>query len=414
VFGEPDFYTVAAGAGANQFLAVRHIAEDQFGRLYVADSGNNRIMVFSDSARAQSNSTAALVFNSTSATAHLNVPHGMYVSKNTGELWVTELNPYRYDQNGGHVRALKYPAYDSLVFNQVSTGQFDVASQGLAVTLDANDNVLLTESGNRVSEYFPEVDPVNGASWVAGRTLAPGLIVSVFAKYQASPASPQAFPLPRDLGGVQVYVNGTASPLFYVGNSPAYPGYVQINFQIPSSVPSIGVIDTQVVEAATGQVLGAGNIGMQVAAPGLFTANAQGAGQVIAINKTDLSCNGATGPKTGACPNGTRPVHRGETLMLFLTGQGSQSGGPSDGTVASSNIANDSGPFQVLIGTAFVPSGNVSFSGIPAGAVAGLWEIDVLVPNDNVAPGGPNPVAVLYRDMPSEVGGIPGTTIVID
>lgn len=408
VFGQADFYTVATGTGQNQFGAVRHIAEDQSGRLYVADSGNNRIMVFSDSA--PSNSTAALVFNSTtSATAHLNGPYGVYVSKNTGELWVTELNSY----SNGRLRVLKYPAYDWLAFNQVSTGQFDVASPGLAVTLDANDNVVITEAANRVSEYFPAVNPLNGANWIPGRVLAPGLIASVFAKYQASPASPLAFPLPRDLGGVQVYVNGTASPLFYVGNFSAFPGYVQINFQIPSSVPSTGVVDTQVVEAATGQVLGAGNMMMKAAAPAFFTTNGQGTGQVIAVNKNNMSCNGAVGPRTNACPNGTRPVHRGETLMLFLTGQGAQSGGPADGTVASGAIRNDS-PISVLVVGTRDARGGVTFSGVPAGAVAGLWEIDVEVPNNNVAVGGPNPVGVLYRDVPSEPVTVTNTFVWID
>jgi hypothetical protein len=52
---------------------------------------------------------------------------------------------------------------------------------------------------------------------------------------------------------------------------------------------------------------------------------------------------------------------------------------------------------------------------LPIWAVAGLWEIDVVVPNSNtVAPGGPNPVAVLYRDVPSEIGGLPTTTVMID
>jgi uncharacterized protein (TIGR03437 family) len=152
---------------------------------------------------------------------------------------------------------------------------------------------------------------------------------------------------------------------------------------------------------------------MQAAAPGLFTTSAQGSGQVFAFHKADMSCNGQAGPKTIACPNGTRPAHSGETLMLFLTGQGAQSGGPSDGTVATSNRPNDSGPFQVWIGGGYVPPENVLFSGVPAGAVAGLWEIDVKV-HDNVVPGLLNPIFVIYRDVPSEFGGVPNTTVIID
>ena len=43
VIGQPDFFTVAAGAAANRMSSPRHIALDTDDRLYVADAGNSRI-----------------------------------------------------------------------------------------------------------------------------------------------------------------------------------------------------------------------------------------------------------------------------------------------------------------------------------------------------------------------------------
>src|SRR5262249_29106381 len=43
IFGQPDFGSFQSGSDSNQFNMPRHIATDSDDRLYVADSGNNRL-----------------------------------------------------------------------------------------------------------------------------------------------------------------------------------------------------------------------------------------------------------------------------------------------------------------------------------------------------------------------------------
>jgi uncharacterized protein (TIGR03437 family) len=330
------------------------------------------------------------------------------VNQRTGEIWVAP---------AGEFRVLRYPEYNTLSITPLATGQALTATPPLAVTQDADGALYVAEIGNRVSEYFPQVTPVNGASFLDTRELAPGLIASVWAKRKSTPGTnSNKLPLPTDLAGVQVYVGDTASPLFYVGDS-GFPGYVQINFQVPRAAPSSGLIDLQVVDSATQQVLGAGAMPMKAAAPAFFMFNS-GTGQVAALNGDNsndpnkVSCNGPTAGASPGCPGGTRPVKRGEVIILFLTGQGYQSGGPKDGEAAPGALPTDGQKPQVLVGTAFVPDQNVEYSGAAPGLV-GLWQINVKVPNDHVAPGGLNPVAVVYRDVPSMVNGTPKTLIQI-
>jgi uncharacterized protein (TIGR03437 family) len=289
--------------------------------------------------------------------------------------------------------------------------QFQVETPAAASAVDANGDVLLTEIGNRVSEYFPEIDPVNGASFQTGVQLTPGMITSVWAKCRSTPpAHAPSIPLPTELAGLEVMVGGVAAPLFYAGDS-AYAGYVQINFQLPSSAPTSGFADIQVQDSTTQQVFDAGFMQMNVAAPAFFKSNSADS-QVLAENLDAsgnlLQCNGSTAP--------CKPVSQGDYLTFYLTGAGPQSGWPADGQAATGPVpADPTGNLQFLLGTAFLPAGNITYSGAAPGQV-GVWQINVQVPdNSTVAPDGktPNPVAVIYRGVPSSVGGVPATSVLI-
>jgi hypothetical protein len=63
------------------------------------------------------------------------------------------------------------------------------------------------------------------------------------------------YPMPITLADEQVMFNGAAAPLYFAG-----PG--QINFLVPMSAPVTGTADVEVVQASTGQVLGASNLPM--------------------------------------------------------------------------------------------------------------------------------------------------------
>ena len=58
VFGQPDFNTTTSGATTDKMNAPHHIATDTNGQLYVADTGNNRLMIFQDPNNPQTPSQA--------------------------------------------------------------------------------------------------------------------------------------------------------------------------------------------------------------------------------------------------------------------------------------------------------------------------------------------------------------------
>jgi uncharacterized protein (TIGR03437 family) len=112
-----------------------------------------------------------------------------------------------------------------------------------------------------------------------------------------------------------------------------------------------------------------------------------------------VSCTGPTGPAIPVfCPGGVRPVKRGEMVVLYLTGQGVVDGAPADGEAAQGEIRT-TGSLRVIIGTQFVADSDILFSGL-APTLVGVWQINVRVPQ-SAASGQPNPVAVLYRDVPT-------------
>ena len=110
-------------------------------------------------------------------------------------------------------------------------------------------------------------------------------------------------PLPTTLNGVQVLFNGSAVPLFYADPN-------QINFQVPIGAPQSGTADMQVVEAATGRLLGETPVVMNAANPGIFTQAGNGSGAAAAMNQ-DNTLNSQTNPAV-----------QGSIITIYATGQG--------------------------------------------------------------------------------------------
>ena len=72
------------------------------GRPYVVDTGNNRVLIFD-----QINNTPSSGAHAALILGGLNVPFGINVNPNTGDIWVTELNQ-------SQIR--RYPKYDTIIF----------------------------------------------------------------------------------------------------------------------------------------------------------------------------------------------------------------------------------------------------------------------------------------------------------
>jgi uncharacterized protein (TIGR03437 family) len=187
--------------------------------------------------------------------------------------------------------------------------------------------------------------------------------------------------LPTTLGDIQVLINGTPAPLYYVSSG-------QVNLVIPMNNPTSGTADVQVVRASQSAVLAAGSIPLDAVSPGLFTSNGGGQGQVAAINED------------GTINSPTNPVPRGKVIVLYGTGAGFITNGPADGVPVSGATNTDNHP-RIIIGTDYADD-FIQYSGLAPG-FPGMWQINVQIPS-TVAPNIVTPVAVTLNSVPSTQG----------
>ncbi len=371
VFGQPDFFTVAAGNLPNRMRTPRGVFMDIDQRLYVCDTGNSRLVIFTNALDAGTDPSPAFA-----TSAGLNQPYGVYVNPRTGEIWVADTFSNR---------AVRLPRFELLVINPVAEAQVP-AGAPVALVQDALGNLIIADSLNRVVFHYPGVVAVNAANF-STRPLAPGTYTALFStaggsfRFNESTVAFSSVPMPVSLGDIQVNFNGTPVPVQFV--SPT-----QINFIVPLSAPTSGTADITVMRESSGEVISAGSVQMSIVSPGLFTANSTGNGQLAAVNQ-DGSVNG---PSTA--------IPRGQVIQLFGTGQGRVTGAPPDGSVAQGQTTTEIRP-RVVLGTTFVDDSAVLYSGFAPGLI-GVWQVNVRVP-ENTAPGVSTPLSVVMRDIPNNV-----------
>lgn len=383
VFGQSSFNSSAGGSGLGQMISPHHISTDTDDRLYVADTGNSRVMIFDHSPTASSGQPAAQVL-----TAGLNSPRGMYVSAATGDIWVG-------DSNNG---AIRYPAYDELAAsNFASNATIPDGGVPLAVVEDAWGDLFVADAVHRVGAYYPGLGPINAANFLNPNVMAPGMIAAMFTQgnynqFGGQATSANALPLPTQLNGIQVLFNGSPVPVFYADPN-------QINFQVPMGAPQSGTADLQVIDLATGRVLGDTTVGMTPSLPGLFAENGTGIGAAAALNQ-DNTLNSQTNPAV-----------QGSVITLFGTGQGYVAGAPPDGNVSNAQLPTNYAP-TVIMGTGPVPSSNIKYAGL-APTLVGVWQINVLIPDTVITtPTNPTQVIAIQNSVPSGGGGL-GRPVII-
>jgi len=185
--------------------------------------------------------------------------------------------------------------------------------------------------------------------------------------YQAS-----ATPLPQQLGGTVVTVNGQIARLDYVATG-------QINAEMPPDMP-VGPANVVVrTDAGISQ-----NASVQIvpAFPEIFQ---YGANRAVAQNAADYSLN-----------TSTNPVSAGGNLVIYFTGAGLVNGDRRTGVPAPSSPLMQVGlQASVTIGG---QTAQVGFSGLTPGSVA-LYQANVTVPAD-LTPGD-YPVAISFGGITS-------------
>jgi uncharacterized protein (TIGR03437 family) len=243
------------------------------------------------------------------------------------------------------------------------------------------------------------INIINNATGVSG-VVAPGEEIAIKGEFlgPATPASGTLFSV-NSSGGVN---NTLAGVQVLFDNNPGTPIYVsanQINVMVPYEIN--GRLSTSMVVEYAGSSSQAIPLSVASSAPGLFTNNFSGSGQVAALNQ-NFTYNGASG-------SGVQPAPRGTVIALYGTG-GGQTNPPSVTGSVTPIPANASQLLTIPNVTATVGGlpATVNFAGAAPGLVTGVFQVNVTIP-PAVAPGSAVPVTISIGSTSSPLG----TTIAV-
>jgi uncharacterized protein (TIGR03437 family) len=207
---------------------------------------------------------------------------------------------------------------------------------------------------------------ITGASNAASykQNYAPGMIVAIFGTGLAdAPLSAPFVPLPTQLNHVTVTINSLLCPLYFISPS-------QLNVQIPYTVP----VGTAVLQVSYNGQSATLPLNITSAAPGIFTDPASGT----------------------PVPNSV--AKRGDTVTLFITGEGTVTPSPSTGaTPKPATVPMPTQELSIKVGNVSVTS--IPYRGVPAWAI-GLTQLNYTVPL--TASLGQQPVVVTVGGVPSQ------------
>lgn len=237
-----------------------------------------------------------------------------------------------------------------------------VSANGTVYVADGNAGLVrqLTPSSMPPSIKAGGVVPVYSSS----TTIEPGSWVSIFGSSLANATAVWNGDFPISLGNSTVTVNGKNAYLWFV--SPT-----QINFQAPDD-PTTGPVPL-LLTTPNGTVSSTINLGPY--SPSFSLLNLTYPVAIVLTKGPGNSGQGydIIGP-AGAFSFQTRPVHAGETLILYGVGFG-----PTNPMVPAGKIFSSAAPCtampQIMVGG--VPA-TVTFAGM---IEAGLYQINLVVPN---------------------------------
>jgi uncharacterized protein (TIGR03437 family) len=198
---------------------------------------------------------------------------------------------------------------------------------------------------------------VNAATFVAG-PVAPGSLISLFGeRLAAATAAASALPLPTELGGAVIRINGVAAPLLFVS-----PG--QVNLQVPWEAAG----ELEIAASVNGTPGNSIRVAAGSYSPGVF-----------AVVHAD-----------GTLVSDSRPAGSGSVLIVYANGLGAVEPATVTGRAALVD------PLSRTRETPTVTVGGVSaeilFSGLTPGFV-GLYQINVRL-GTNVPAGTETPVVI--------------------
>jgi uncharacterized protein (TIGR03118 family) len=201
----------------------------------------------------------------------------------------------------------------------------------------------------------------NGASGLAASSIAPGEVVlvnggTVGPSPTVDGTMPTSGSMATTLSTTTVTFNGAAAPILFASAS-------QTAVVVPYEVA--GSTTASVVVAYRGQATAAFSIPVAASAPGLFTSAENGSGEVVALNQ-DGTVNGAA-----------NAAARGSVAVLYATGDGVEDPAGQDGVINGDIIHAPVLSVSVTIGG---QTAQVLFAGSAPGLLAGVLQVEVIVP----------------------------------
>jgi uncharacterized protein (TIGR03437 family) len=244
-----------------------------------------------------------------------------------------------------------------------------IFTRTVAPLYNRNAVVNLTTSGFTVLPWNfdaavapPRLERVVNAADRTG-SVAPGSLVSIMgAELSPINQATQQMPLPTALGESCLTVNGVPVPVIFVSPS-------QINGQLPFQVDG----NVTMILRTPGGVSDNFNLTILPTAPGVFRNATAGTQQDLpAVYRA----------RNGLLVTASNPVHRGDTISIYLTGLGRTSPAVEAGVPAPDP------PVSVVVAPVVTLAGvdlPVEFAGLSPGSI-GVYQINVRVP-PNVPPG---------------------------
>lgn len=373
-------YSGDGGAATKAALGYPYtIAFDTAGNMYIGDTGNTDIRKIDASGNISTyisgitpeniamDSTGNIYFvDGVSSYVYEILPGGTVIPiAGNG-------TPY-YSGDGG-------PAYQAQV----------AQPQGIAAT--PSGNVYVADTQNEVIRLLTPVPfsvggVTNAASSLSG-PIAPGEIVAIYGA-GLGPASLTSYTpdsngyIPTTLAGVQVFFNYAQAPLIYVSAT-------QIAAIVPYAMQNAGTAQVRVNYGGGTSVVFAAPV--LNTAPGIFTANTTGSGQAAAVNQN------------GTLNSASSPARVGSYISLYATGEGPTTPNGVDGKPAplTPPYPMPQAPVTVTIGG---QTAQVSYAGGAPGEVAGLLQVNALIPA-GIQTGNAVPVVIT-------VGGVVSQTVTI-
>jgi len=322
---------------------------------------------------------------------------GLALSANGGQNGIVWLTTGDDSQHGvpGTLHALDATNLSNEFWNSDLAGARD-AMGGLAKFAPptiANGRIYVPTFSNAVVVYGvlgPSASPgagtisavVNSASFVEG-AVAPGELVTIFGA-NMGPAAETGAELDVDghissiAQSTSVLFDGVAAPLLYTSSS-------QINAVVPFGVAGP---TTKIQVMYQGNAVASITVPVQAASPAVFALDGSGGGPGAILNQD------------GSVNSGSNPAARGSVVVLYATGAGATTPASQDGFLTAQPYPAPNLPVSVTVEN--VPA-EVRYAGAAPGLVAGVMQINIVVPETWVAPFDQLVVTVGTYSSPSAV-----------